>query len=835
MTEDTSGLFDMFGGGESTKETKALKGKVDGLSKSVTNLKTSVESIKKQQSALNQKIESIKVPNITGLTKAVNTNSKNITNLNQKVDNIKIPEAHMPKIVSMSGNTKISEPKTVRITFPKMASTPVVIALVEEEVDIPVKLPRLGVKKIAPVERVRLKRIRSPKSSMSNAKKTAEERAAEESARKAHQEETKQKAAEEAARKAALEEAKQKRRERYHAKKAQEYKKSGNEQKAAEAKKRAAEARKRALAASRKKAQSEEASRHHYEQSTLYRRLEAHHRDNARFATRSNIGADISSVSLTLNKAKYGNLVRNIGKKIPIIHMPTVGKAKILGQLRLTDYWKNGKRVKGIKTLLTESEKKGMPMFKVNVPSIPKINSMPAINGLSLPRVWYAVFEPRKHKISNCGRNDTEHEINKGCPYNGWIIPVFESPSVAKKSWSERQKNVKNTINKWFPVTHSDWGTWQVFDSVKGARAYIGGAYNERAYENFLHRMGGWNVGGIDFNCNLKPWIANLMHGTMTPSLKGILSIDNKVVSTVRSSVKGVTNTVVGKKTWRDHEKVSFVMYRPKKLIGSNDTYLSKLQDAIKAYKNQPNPKNGSNVSLRLRLLLQNPPTKTTVKTHYTGGINAVLDYVKISLNDAIDTINAVSEAVPISLLSMTKASADKIIKPAYAYMKQLANGASNMVKTLIDQYNGYVKDFNNNSDDARSKLIERLNQTAASLESLIGQYNTAITKFQANINSAIAGINAALSTLEKNIENVVNSENGSISDVEHNINTNTIAPINETINALNGVISKLDGTAIQTVTTKVSKMIKPLEVTKTSFSISVPKGTLHYTIIGLQ
>lgn len=547
----------------------------------------------------------------------------------------------------------------------------------------------------------------------------------------------------------------------------------------------------------------------------------------------------LGRVSVTTSEAGYRIGKVNIGNKmsakaststpgeIPKLHLPALQSKTIKSKLKL-----DGST--GLIAVTRNMLNKGMSLPNIPVPSMKPLDKFPEVKGLSMPRMWYVVFVPRYHWVNHCNGHmkGNKPEINKDCPYNGWVIPFYETPGMKKMGYTQKKNHIQTVITKLLP-TKSEWGRWLAYGHMNDALGEVGNSYNHAAYENLLHAMGTWKAGSITLDCVLKPPLGKLMSAIVTPIVKGAITIDSKIDGLFHSTVNGMNKVIVGTPTSKYSgikvKTLSSPYWRAK-----GRTYISALEYAVNQYNRSKTTKNAKMVHDYLIEAMKHPPTLRDSIVPYSGGINAALDAVRMNINSIISMSNVISRAIPIATIGNIKGSVDALTKPAYAYLQTLGKNISGMVDSLVGQYNSHIATFNRDSDKMRSKVIKAAKEAIVVLNTLINNYNKAITTTENEINKTIAHMNISLSYMAGKITETADKTNSAIKSAEDQLNSSVIPSVNDTIRTVNQAISAINSAKSQHLTIKTTRPLTPV-ISGDHFTVTMNKGTLHYTILGLQ
>ena len=524
----------------------------------------------------------------------------------------------------------------------------------------------------------------------------------------------------------------------------------------------------------------------------------------------------------------------NGASKIPKVHLPTINVNQIQNKLGFQDMLKKTE----------DMQKKGMGMLKVNVPQLKKIDKMPTISGLSFPRVLYAVYDPHYTKcVTGPGQSHCSNVwvLDYSDPHFGMIIPLFEPKDISKLPEGQREGAMQKWANKHLPKKAGR--KWQICPDSLSIKNMANNIYGVSLTTWTLHGLGHWTIYQSRAFTIWADAIKIPLGKLIGKVQEGIVSAGGEIISKAMDTIKGGIDTlntyVVGKPATKSNEKMAISIYRPDIWIQKTSahpakTYVQGLRDKVAEYKKHPTPAKAQVVRQYLQRLISYPPTKQTVRVGYTGGVNAALEAVKIMLNDSIDTINAISEALPIVLFGGVKASVDGLVKPAYKYISDLTKGVNSTITTFVDQYNSKAKTLNNSSDKMHQNLIKTLLETAKSVGNLTKKYNSALNSLDKRLRDIVKDANNALAYASSRIQKTVDDTNSAISSTESIINTKIVPKINSTISNINTTVKTINSTPEKTITTKTVRPLTP-SIGTDSFTVQMGKGTLHYTVFGFS
>ena len=548
----------------------------------------------------------------------------------------------------------------------------------------------------------------------------------------------------------------------------------------------------------------------------------------------------LKKIDLKLDKSKYhvnGVKLKNLGmkKKASTSTLKNMSKASI-SKLNVNTIVSK-LHLDGSTGLIAKTNnmlKKGMGLPSIPTPSMKMLPKFPTISGLGHPKLWYVVFVPRYHWVDRCSGHmkGTKPEINKDCPYNGWIIPYYETSDLKGKSYSKKKSTIESRIKKIFP-TKSEWGKWLAYQKQGDALSEIKSGYSNAAYENMLHAMGTWKAGGITLDCVLKPPLGKLMSAVMSPAIRSIVRLDGKIDGTIKSAINALNKIVIGNSTNKYNGIKVPRLYSPY-WRAKGRTYISALESAINTYNHNKTSKNAKTVRDYLVKVIQHPPVLKDAIVPYTGGINASIDAIRLNINSIISMSNVISKAIPIATVGSIKGSVDSLAKPAYSYINGLGRGIKSMVDTWIGQYNSYITGFNKQLGKMRKDTINSIKDTIAVLNQQIDKFNESISSLESNINKTVASTNSSLSYIANKLSESVNTFNTSILSTENNLNTNIIPSLNDTIKTVNSAIKTINNSKSGGITVKSTYPLTP-KVSDGYFTVTMGKGTLHYTIIGMS
>ena len=515
--------------------------------------------------------------------------------------------------------------------------------------------------------------------------------------------------------------------------------------------------------------------------------------------------------------------IRTAANSLPKISIPTANANSIINKLGLGKGQTLSKSADNLK-------KSGLSAIKPPKIEIPKIDKYPTVKGIKFPKVYYAVFIPRRKNK----KGKTISSIPKNCPYTGWVIPFLETPDIAAfKDPNKKIKAVYNKVNKLFPIDKPEWdgSYWAVYTTIEGVESALKYEYGAKTYKNFLDTTGEWKVWVVGLD-NLKWPLGKLMSAVSTSFFVASAKVQDKIVSTFKSLTDTVDKYTVGKPTKKKTEKMSVTV------TTINKQYLDQLRGSLKAYHRNPSKQNAKAVRQYLERVVKPSkynPKMETFTVDITGGINGAMAVMTDIINYNIDAMNLIMDAIPITIFGDMGMEIDTLFKNTGKMLSNIVISTRSTITEIIGKYNKMVTKLNDGLESQRQRIKKTMLESATSIEKTIRRYNDMVEEANDRLIQLSNDINKQLVKVRNSISDTVDSVNSMIESAERNINTNIITEVNKTIDTINSFIDSINTHRKPPVNISQTRILTPVTYGPTGFTVNAQKGKIKYIAIGIS